>query len=371
MYKLPFKHRIQEIDPIKGYAFNEKDLAESIFGYSEQGNSLKGRVFFGHALADLNTITCMKPRSVILGGPKASYFPFYLKQFKDNGEYFTYDDINAILRGFKRYPVKDVIIEPELGENQDVCSSFAPLDKGAIFKTKVRFHNLKSVEIGALLSAITFHHNADRYSHNIGLGKPFGYGRVKVQILSKNYLKKDVTAYMHDFEEAMEKHKPGWLKSDRMRELIAMAGGGFSNEFLTYPVLSDYGDFKKTKIGEFKDRQALDSFCEVFSDQVPSNSILPLSVRLKPQVNLDLTCYSDYESLASHLNEQWDIYQNFTDFNKDLIYKKIKSIVDSKHRPSLKKLKKESHWDSGGKNILRWLGEKLMVELKKETGLPK
>ncbi|EPR69804.1 TIGR03986 family type III CRISPR-associated RAMP protein [Cyclobacterium qasimii] len=81
MYRLPFKHRISQMEPLISYK-SDQDLANTIFGFTKKEVSLKGRVMFGHALADNSSVREMGVVDVILGGPKASYFPFYLTQFK-------------------------------------------------------------------------------------------------------------------------------------------------------------------------------------------------------------------------------------------------------------------------------------------------
>src|SRR5690606_32947288 len=115
-------------EPIKSYK-NGLDLAQALFGYTEKEDALKGRVIFGHAFADESTIEELNEKEVILGGPKASYFPFYLTQFQKNGKYFTYDNSNAAVRGFKRSPVKEKEGTSVIGGNNRVTSTFKALAK--------------------------------------------------------------------------------------------------------------------------------------------------------------------------------------------------------------------------------------------------
>ena len=58
------------------------------------------------------------------------------------------------------------------------------------------------IEIGALLSAITFHKN-DLCYHSIGMAKPLGYGKIKLSVLDLNGFSKEVKEYLKDFESAM------------------------------------------------------------------------------------------------------------------------------------------------------------------------
>lgn len=360
MYKLPFKYRIPELEPIKSYE-KDRDLAHILFGFTEKEDGLKGRVMFGHALAEESSIKELKTVGAILGEPKASYFPYYLTQFQTNGRYYTYDDLNAVLRGFKRYPIKNKEGKSVVGDNSRVVSHFKPLDKGAKFRLKVRFHNLKGAEIGALLSAITFYGYSDQFYHNLGTGKPLGYGKVKVTVNGLKFLNKSVEEYMLDFENLITSINPTWLASPQIKELFAMAKDGVNEEFLQYPSVQDYANYKKKKVyNTEKDLDKLDSFTDTFEVEDVSKILKPFAVRLKPQNTLNLE-FDDYQGLSKHLNEELSVYGQFTDSNKKLIYNKIVEIIENGHRDSIKKLRKESHWEG---NITNWLGDVMMDSLK-------
>jgi hypothetical protein len=92
------------------------DLRDSIKS-NEKLENLKGRVYIGHAFAEKDTA---KPSDIhkkyILSAPKASYFPNYIEQYPDpNGRipsnYHTFMHDSAVIRGYKRYPVrKDIAV---------------------------------------------------------------------------------------------------------------------------------------------------------------------------------------------------------------------------------------------------------------------
>lgn len=365
MYKLPFKYKISHLDPLKTYS-KSRDLTETLFGYAEKEDTFKGRVMFGHGLAEKSSVKELKTVDAILGGPKASYFPYYLTQFQEDGKHFTYDDLNAVLRGFKRYPVKNKEEKSLIGDNTKVISQFKPLDKGAKFKLKVRFHNLKQAEIGALLSAISFHGYSDQFYHSLGAAKPLGYGKVKISIKDLKFLKKSAEEYMLDFENLMSSINPDWLRSPQINELFAMAKGGVNEDFLQYPTVQEYADYKKKKVNNIeKDLDKLDSFTESFELQDLSKSLKPFALRLKPQNSLVLD-FDNYQDLSKYLNEEISVFGEFTDTNKKIILDKLVEIIESKHKDSLKKLKKSAHWSG---NITKWLGEDLKISLQNKYGL--
>jgi len=285
MYKLPYDQSVHCLNPIKKYE-NAPDLAHTIFGFTFKKNSLKGRVFFGHAFADFDTVKINdKPEEEILSSPKASYFPFYLEQFKKEGkDYYSYDDVSAILKGFKRYPVREKAVtgnyDAKQIQNKNTWSYFKPIQAEAKFHGKIRFHNLMKVEIGALLSALSFHDNADICFHSLGSAKPYGYGRVsvraKLRTKEKNW---SIEECLQEFEGLMDSEISDWINSDQITELFAMSILSTDDHNLQYPSISDYQDYKKREIKKvFKPIQKLDYF-SIGQDQKPKIKRL---VALKP-----------------------------------------------------------------------------------------
>jgi CRISPR-associated protein (TIGR03986 family) len=236
MYKLPYEKSIHEMLPLSSERPGDfSDLTESVFG----STSLKGRLFVGNAFSE-NARSSQKVVREILGTPKASYHPFYLVQPDGNlTKYQTYNSPQGTLRGFKRYPVRRQLLARTYGaeQNAEMFSHFIPVEQGAEFYCRIRFHNLRKVEIGALISAITFHGNNDRLFHSIGTGKPLGYGRMKFEIAGMRYLKHGIDEYLCDFERQMGGDE--WLKGAQIRELFAMASLCRTESHLAYPSLAD------------------------------------------------------------------------------------------------------------------------------------
>ena len=76
--------------------------------------------------------------------------------------------------------------------------------------------------MGALLSALTFHSDQDAF-HALGMAKPLGYGKVKLDVqLQGNDLKSD-EYYLKQFEAYMRARIKNWNNSDQICELVAMA----------------------------------------------------------------------------------------------------------------------------------------------------
>lgn len=256
LYKLPYKHSVK--DSIKNYRKNEeieisRDLAEALFGYIDDENgSLKGRVHIGHAFAKNDPQPIQNVVSAVLSSPKASYYPTYIRQeVLENGqlkgEFKTYNE--GTLAGWKRYPIKKNPIANARPDNSTdkIVTKFKPLESGASFEFTIRYHNLRKVELGALLSALTFHDTQDVY-HSIGMGKPLGYGVIDIEtekIPNKEAYLKEYEAYM---DAALGHSAIQWHQSPQIKELLTMASFQKENSGLAkleYMPLKGFREAKK------------------------------------------------------------------------------------------------------------------------------
>jgi len=240
LYKLPYKHSVK--DGLNANHLKKNlDLAQTIFGYVNKKEALKGRVSFSHFLATGN-VKKLSVRTEILGTPRASYYPIYVEQ---NGNNFTTFMDDFTIAGWKRYPIhkENSPQKTEDTENENVGTSFTPLKEGAVFRGKLRYHNLKKAELGALISALTYHNTAECY-HNIGMAKSLGYGKITIKL---NGI--DTQKYLKDFEVAMQTNISNWDTRDQIKELLTMATeqSNTKNSKLEYMKLEDFAKHKTEK----------------------------------------------------------------------------------------------------------------------------
>lgn len=160
------------------------DFCELLFGtLRDYGVGLKSRVSFSDALCTSNT-QAKTSTPVILGQPQASYLNAYLEQNHSNGDVkgeLTMYERNAKLAGWKRYPTQsefEARLPEDLKNRVNVQSQLELLEPGAEFSGNIIFHNLKPVELGALLWALN---PDDAFHHGLGHGKSLGAGAVKLQ----------------------------------------------------------------------------------------------------------------------------------------------------------------------------------------------
>lgn len=219
------EERVAESAKKQGKGKDNLDLAECIFGHVNKSDSLKGRVQFSNCVC--KKAVQMPPNNdlfeLVLSSPHPENLPIYVKQYGD--EYYSYDEEGSELNGWKRYVLRNGYWTKKPGKKDDTKSLFRPLNKGSVFEGTIRYHNLKPEELGALLCALTWHGEANCY-HNIGLAKPFGFGRIKITIDDQTLAVS--SSYIEIFESMMKNWlqslscKPNWRYHYMIKELFLL-----------------------------------------------------------------------------------------------------------------------------------------------------
>lgn len=253
LYRQPYKKTIHDYIPLEEVK-GRLDLSQAIFGYVNGSEALKGRVHFSHSFID-DAKVCGE-RAFILGSPKPTYYPFYLEQ-KTVGKLNTYFSNNTRISGTKRYlQHSQAVSTGEPTKNVNMSTRFVPLQVGTTFAADIIFHNLKELELGALIAAITFCRQDD-CCHSLGYAKPFGYGRMKVKGLAVEVDGKPIA------EEAVDKAYKSFVEfvTDRvgltehqwkysLDALFTIARGNYrDNKVIRYPSLQrkEFTTIKKNK----------------------------------------------------------------------------------------------------------------------------
>lgn len=274
MFKYPSFSSIYNGIPLEMLSPERHDLCECLFGYTGKEDSLKGRVQMTAAVLQGEPLFYVGEEGVkiVLSKPHPSYYPTYL------GKGQTWNSKKVEIAGRKRFPVRD---KSEIFDNEgspDMERHIRPLDSGSVFCGKVLFHNLRPVELGALLSCMDFCEHED-CCHNLGQGKPLGYGRVKIKVTDVTvkrivsdtaYAPSDVRAI---FCDEMEATMEGWADSIQLRELYAMARGipaGKGTQF-QYMVMTTTGtnEFNAARQEYAKKGKQLGLFTQILSSTVP------------------------------------------------------------------------------------------------------
>ena len=240
LYRQPYRQSIHQCLPVNHQRNGEIDLAQAVFGYSLDKESLKGRVSFSHAI-------CKNEKEIDVvfitpGSPKPSFYPFYLKQ---NGKRLkTYGTEGAQIQGWKRFLLHHNAKPSEKFTNPKIQSAFRPLSAGTTFTCRISYHNLRPFELGALIQAIDLLGQPDSF-HSIGYAKPFGYGKIKVQKID---LDKEQDNTRNIFEETL-KTRAGIeivdkedIYNDVIDQLLFLASDEYCKEKTNrYPYMGDKG----------------------------------------------------------------------------------------------------------------------------------
>lgn len=157
-------------EPVEHQQTQSPDLADLIFGYVRGSESLRGRVQFSPCVC--KELTGRLETSLNLYSPHPEGKALY-------GKPVSFEGATPEAKGWKRY-----VMKPSQTNNAGQ-STLRPIVAGSTFEGTVRFFNLRPIELGALLSAMTFFGQEIKggYYHQIGQGKPYGYGRVSLQLL--------------------------------------------------------------------------------------------------------------------------------------------------------------------------------------------
>ena len=291
MYKLPYKNSIH--DAIEHTNAQHTDdsrstdsagMADLLFGYLDEeqdGSSLRGRVQIGFGMWQGNQPLLQFSPEVVLSAPKPTYYPAYIYQDGKNNGFNQLMQDNAKIAGWKRYQTKAIEDYPRLEskvlQNKKVQVKLETLANDSQFRFKIRLHNVRPVELGALLWSLDFG-ECDECCHALGMGKPFGLGQVKLSLIDSQLVRndsKDITdkaAWLAgcriEFQTYMDKVFKAndianeWEDCDvitALREYATPTHALDSYQYLSAP--KDYADLKK--------REYIDKFAKDFHQYDP------------------------------------------------------------------------------------------------------
>lgn len=228
-----------------GFSQNMFDLPELMMGtLRNNGFGLKSRISFSESKCVDNKGT-KDSSGVILGEPKASYLSAYLEQksHKNNivqNELNQYDN-SSQLKGWKRYPTQSKFsahLPKDLANKFNLQSKMELMNVDSKFTGKIVFHNLKKVELGALLWALKFNDesSSSTFFHSLGHGRPLGAGAVYFSDLKLNAQFNDnsdinsidieslIDLYINSMNEAHPGNgKNSWAESPQIQHLFSFS----------------------------------------------------------------------------------------------------------------------------------------------------
>ena len=273
------------------------DLPHMLFGVAAEhggGRGLKRRASFGLARAAGDPKPKEPDNPSILLGPKPSYAGLYVRQ-RDDGKpipreepMVTYTPLRESaqkkwsgqphlaspeLAGVKIWPARGAgefrpkPVADELKKNKRVQTKLVTLPPGTVFRSRVSFHNLRLVELGALLWALSFGDEAAfgenpaavTKLHRLGMGKPLGLGEVAIRVTGleteaacpahASALPKSAAAFIDAFEGHMRAaYGENWSESKQVKALLKAADPAKNRDApLEYMTLEEYQKAKDHK----------------------------------------------------------------------------------------------------------------------------
>lgn len=258
------------------------DLPSLIFGAVKGDHdemSLKRRASFGFGAT--NGSSRLAQYAVSLMAPKPAYYPTYVRQQEHESAtipetlpyaaYTNYPKDNDLgsarmrseLAGTKWYParggyqgqsfgVQDPATQPNrppAKPGPDVFNLLHALPINTTFPDiPLHLHNLRKVEVGAILWALCFgkaEHLAGMESplrHRLGMGKPLGLGEIRIGNVrialeaNDGSAPPDAATFIQAFVDHMNAHYPGgqWEKSVQVQALLKAANPEEAHGALTY-----------------------------------------------------------------------------------------------------------------------------------------
>ncbi len=221
----------------------------TLFGTLGAGNPLSSRLRFFDAKAENVTISPTFKNLPELSSPKITSVEFYSKcgtNYTDTNSW-TYDSAGVSLNGRKFYYHSEPKEEAVLGERSIAVK---PALDGSTFNFQIAFDRINSNQLRQLLWVLTIGDNdADSiFCHKLGVGKPVGYGSVKIivdhvttrtfkggsyTLEQQRYNDFDISENLFDEKQAMREFKlianREYLKGKNVSYPIADDGTGSKN----------------------------------------------------------------------------------------------------------------------------------------------
>ncbi|MGR5410848.1 TIGR03986 family type III CRISPR-associated RAMP protein [Vibrio sp. PNB22_8_1] len=258
--RVSYKNTTKNLVDVQNRAHTDEqvfDMAELMFGtLREKGLSLKGRVTFADVVASSTSVDDLyRSELLVLNSPKPSFFPAYIEQIVGHSGYADYDNEKPI-SGHKRYiakkPNQDTLTSNVVGSNRKVAGVLEMCKVGTEFVGQVYFHNLKPLELGALLWSMRL--ESQSY-HQLGHGKPMGAGAVSIvpsiKLLRGNDGVVDIScdALVSDFVAHMESTHPAqqWRRSPQLEYLLKIGELDANVDVDTRYMDIDKKDFQNAK----------------------------------------------------------------------------------------------------------------------------
>ena len=255
---------------------DESDLCEACYVFGTVNNNLaissKVRISDARAMNVTKDNCYWKNRLVVLpelASPRFTNAYFYLQAFGPKGEellgstkwnvdtlvsgkeeYKFFGENQIKIRGRKEYWHHEPSFPQQDANKMNVTVN--PIKVGAKYQFKVYFDDLTKEQLEHLQMAISLG-KSNEYAHKLGMGKPLGFGSVKIRVQQIMVRKVFVDKVSKEISRKFEKYEPkstglksaflNCLNSQQLREIECMYSVNYLTKFfekISYPVEVDY-----------------------------------------------------------------------------------------------------------------------------------
>ncbi len=338
MYKLPYDNSIHDAigntNSLHTANIANYDFADLLFGcIADDEQSLKGRIHI--SMAHVVGMPQLKwTQSTVLNAPKPNYYPTYILQTGKGNGFSQLMDKNVQLAGWKRYPVRNEnVTPPPEGAGTSVQVSLETVAANQKFNSKIRFHNLRPIELGALLWVLDFG-GRNHLRHNIGTGKPFGLGQISIQINQSDLVannRAQQVCSLDDCREAFIAYMNAQFQNNNYEKLSEI------ETLLTYaePNKIAHLDYMPLKdFSSYKDKRNVTKFADMFHNKIGSTTT-GSTAKIKPiQPTAPVKIATENNAATANRVSAQSITREEVSENNAVIQAKIDAVIAKKSKNS-------------------------------------
>lgn len=236
-FPISWKYSVRKGIPVQ-HGEMKIDYSMALFGFNgarrENGHS---QLSYGGRLAFMPPVKRKERTDVtadlLLLPPSTSSCRCYIHDDKGMG----YNSETFMVNGIKQYWLQNEVLSSSTA-SPTVLTPVSGESEGTVYEGTVRFYNLRDDELGLLLWSIGLNKNCRQ---NIGAGKPYGYGRIALDILEvrriqyslchfqtgpmpvPDQLMLDPDAYIQIYQERLNRFLNGQLaRNKRLQDFFTM-----------------------------------------------------------------------------------------------------------------------------------------------------
>lgn len=322
LFPVSYKHSVHDGIP-SSHKQGTIDYDKALFGFRGESGSYNGRLSFLNPVIDKRT--SLEEERIVCFAAKPHSTTCYVM----NDESLGYNSDNFELRGVKHYWLKE---KPQkMSDNylsDRISTIVSGYGEGTNFRGKVFFYNLREDELGLLVWSIGLNEQSQQ---NIGAGKQYGYGRVKITVdevrcrqflkqyasekineWSYDYLLLEPSYYIGVYQEKLDSFLGGKLKIDRRLQDFFEIKNADNMPDANKTHYAELFDFRKPfSFPKIKDVSEAKEWLIVPEHRLKSYASMPWEFFINDPPDVIKNSYPEYQIIEvyQHLNELLELFK--------------------------------------------------------------